>query len=377
MLGAKNMMNYIYVAAWSVIGGISLPNGSQLIDLLHVDRSRFVLTREPDCLLSTIDTGTAVGYLRLKGLFVQKEATDFRAALASEVEQIKSKRRKRIGSHAVLVYEASGEIDASVQDPSHELEDFIVTFDAIDKQELIRRHLPEIDSMMSAVALESKTPSKFEKLAEGLYLTNAERKIIYSINFSMSGEASVSTGMTPVGANRISERFSLLQRANEMKQVQRLFTQMADMENDRLKAFLSGWAALEILIAKLFKAYEEEFLSPLTNAGQPTLRERFLQRLKGVMKDKYRLTDKFLVVTSVLFPNASDSEVKEDYEQFSTLKNLRDKIFHGSEFSERDLPVHNLATLLRKYILANIATPNPCKFTRPLKRRLICNVICC
>ena len=352
------MMNYIYVAAWSVIGGISLPNGSQLIDLFRVDRSRFVLTRQPDCLLSTIDIGTALGYLMLKGLFGQKGSTDFSAALASEVEQIKSERSKRIGSHAVLVYEASGEIEASVQEPLRELEDFIVTFDAIDKQELIRRHLPEIDSMMTAVALESKTPSKFGKLAEGLYLTNAEGKIIYSINFSMSGEASVSSGLTSDGANCISDRFSLLQRVNEMKQVQRLFSQMADMENDRLKAFLSGWAALEILIAKLFKTYEEEFLSPLTNAGQPTLRECFLQRLKGVMKDKYRLTDKFLVVTSVLFPNVSDSEIREDYEQFSRLKNLRDTIFHGSEFSEHDLPVHNLATLLRKYILSHIETPN-------------------
>jgi hypothetical protein len=31
---------------------------------------------------------------------------------------------------------------------------------------------------------------------------------------------------------------------------------------------------------------------------------------------------------------------------------------HGSEFSEHDLPVHNLATLLRKYILSHIETPN-------------------
>ncbi len=76
------------------------------------------------------------------------------------------------------------------------------------------------------------------------------------------------------------------------------------------------------------------------------------------MRDKYRLTDKFAAVAAVLFPGVPDGESQEDYDKFFRLKKLRDSIFHGDEFSEKDLPVHELAALLRKYVLAHIETPN-------------------
>jgi hypothetical protein len=69
-------------------------------------------------------------------------------------------------------------------------------------------------------------------------------------------------------------------------------------------------AALGALIAKSFKTYEQAFLSPFTNADQPTLRERFLSRIKGVMKYKYRLKDKFIADTAVLFPGIEDVEAE-------------------------------------------------------------------
>jgi len=75
------------------------------------------------------------------------------------------------------------------------------------------------------------------------------------------------------------------------------------------------------------------------------------------MKDKYRLTDKFVAVAAVLFPDVPDDEVQEDYKKFCRLKKLRDSIFHGDAFSEKDLPVQELAALLRKYVLAHIESP--------------------
>ncbi|SPF37002.1 hypothetical protein SBDP1_1590001 [Syntrophobacter sp. SbD1] len=43
------------------------------------------------------------------------------------------------------------------------------------------------------------------------------------------------------------------------------------------------------------------------------------------MKDKYRLTDKFVAVATVLFPDASDA-VDEDLKKFSDLKKVRDSL---------------------------------------------------
>lgn len=91
--------------------------------------------------------------------------------------------------------------------------------------------------------------------ADGTHLLNDAGKPIYSISFSMSAETSVSTPLSNEAAARIGIRYVALNQENDLDSVERLFSQMSDYGTDRLKAFLSGWAALEILIAKSFKSY--------------------------------------------------------------------------------------------------------------------------
>ena len=350
-------MRYTYKAAWSVVGGINLSKDALPVELFKSERCRFVLTNNPDILLADIDTGNAVGRLMLTSLIGQRNA-DFPTALEAAVMEIQAERAKKFGSHAVLVFEANGEVEAVINETSREHQEFIVTFDAVNKQEVARIHRNEIEAMKLAIAFESEASSKFATLGGDTYLTNEAGKLIYSISFSMSGEMTTGTVLSDKGVERISSRYGLLQGTNDMESVERLFSQMADHETDRLKAFLSGWTGLERLIAKTFKAYEHAFLSPLTNADQPTLRERFLDRIKDVMKDKYRLADKFVAVAAVLFPDAPNDEMQEDIKKFDQLKRLRDIISHGEEFSEKDLPIHELATLFRKYMLAYVMMLN-------------------
>lgn len=351
-------MRYSYTAAWAVVGGISLRQDSLPIELARSRESWFLLTRDPDAVLARVDEGSAIGRLMLKGFVGQRGAADFPAALAAGIEEIKAERKERIGGQAVLLFQAQGEIDATLKEPLREHDTFIVTFDAVEKRRVKQLHQADIEAMKVAIAFESDAPSQFADLTDGTYLLTEAGKIVYSISFSMSAEASSSISLSDEAAKRISARYAALNEADDLDSVERLFSQMAEYGADRLKAFLSGWAALEILIAKSFKSYEQAFLSPFTKAEQPTLRERFLERIKGVMKDKYRLTDKFIAVTAVLFPGAADGDVRYDYENFCKPKNLRDSIFHGELFSEKELPVHELAALLRKYVLARIATPN-------------------
>ncbi len=197
-------MHYIYKAAWSVVGRINLTKDAQPIDLCQSEYYRFVLTNNPDILLADMDRGTAVGRLMLKGLVGQRDAADFPVALEAELEEIKMERAKKIGSQAVLVFEANGEIGAEIREPLREHEGFVVTFDAVNKQEVARIHQAEIEAMKLAVAFESEAPSRFAELGEGIYLTNEAGKVIYSISFSMSGEATVSTGLSAEGAGQIS-----------------------------------------------------------------------------------------------------------------------------------------------------------------------------
>lgn len=178
---------------------------------------------------------------------------------------------------------------------------------------------------------------------------------VYNMNFSIGVvDASVAVGLREEQVNEISKRFAKLKTAHETGHVQRLFAQTMGSAGDRLRAFLSAWAALEILIATSFKRYEREFLAPFKSAGQPALRQRFLDHITGVMTDKYRLTDKFLAVSAVLFPHAPERTIDEYYETFREIKKLRDAIFHGDDFSEYDLPTDTVTTLLRKYMIARV-----------------------
>ena len=352
------MMRYFYTAAWAVVGGISLGQDSPPIELANKKGSRFVLVCDPDPILARVDQGSAIGRLVLKSFAGQRGTADFADALAAEVMEIAAERKKKIGGQPVLLFEAQGEIDVTLKGVLPERPEFIVASDAVDKRAVRQMHQSEIEAMKVAVAFESEVPSSFADVAEGTYLLNEAGKIVYSITLSMSGKATISTFLSEEAPKRILARYVALNQATDLDSVERLYCQMAEYGSDPLKAFLSGWAALEILIAKSFKLSEQAFLSPLTKAEQPNLRERFLGRIRGVMKDKYRLADKFIAVTAVLFPVASDDEVQEDYERFCRLKDLRDSIFHGEPFSERDLPVHELAALLRRYVLARIAAPN-------------------
>ena len=184
-------MRYSYSAAWSVIGGISLPNDSEPIELCNSQGCRFVLTRDPDSLLANVERGTAIARLMLKGLIGQQKAATFPIALETEIAEIKEERKKQTGTYPVLVIEAQGEVKSSIVKPMLELEDFIVTFDAVNGEAVRRNHRSEIDAMKLAVSFESEVPSRFSMLNEGTYLFNETGKIVYSINFSGSLEGVV------------------------------------------------------------------------------------------------------------------------------------------------------------------------------------------
>ena len=175
-------MRYSYKAAWAVIGGIALANDGQPVELSNTDRSRFTLVRDADGPLALIDRGAAIGRLMLKGIAGKRGETDFQTALASEIAEIQAERRKMVGGQAMLVVEATGVVDASLNGPTQECEDFIATFDAIDKKSIKATHRADIEAMMLAIAIESETPSKFAMLSEGSYLINDDGKVVHSIS---------------------------------------------------------------------------------------------------------------------------------------------------------------------------------------------------
>lgn len=348
-------MKYNYIAAWIITSGISLPSNSHSTVLTNQGNTKFTLTNIPDILLERVDEASAIGRLILKGLIGQHDSNNFQSALISEIDEIKKERKNKTGEQAVLILQTHGEIECSIKNPI-QTDNFIITFDAIEKSKIKQLHQTEIEAMKVAISCANNNLSRFTHLTDGIYLSDEKNKPIYSLSFSMNAEMSVSTYLSEETTKQINDRYIILNQSNDINSVKRLFSQLVEHRADPLKAFLSGWAAMEILIAKLFKNHEALFFSPLVNTEQQTLREQFIKRIREVMKDKYRLTDKFIAVTVALFPNIEETEVAENYNCFCKLKTIRDSISHGEAFSEKNLPVNELAEILRKYIAAYIAT---------------------
>lgn len=341
-------MHYTYVEAWSVIGVI-IPENTPSYEIGLSDCCRFVVTRNPDTLLTIIDRGLAVSNFMLGDGGLAKLEKDV-TALPSAIKKIQTERKSKIIGQAVLVLEAQGDAEASLKEPYREFGDFIVTFldlDAASITKLVKVHQPDIEAMKVALALDCEVPPRFYKLSSGVYFSDVGNKTIHNICYSSRGSMFTSKELTSEGVDRISARYNLLRQGNDIDNVQQLFALMADYENTPLLAFFSGWTALEILINKLFITYKEV----LTNEEEPLVREDFISRKNKNIKeaDVYTLMDKFILSVLKLFP----SDVDEDCEKFSRLKKIRNSI-HNKELSEPDLPVSELATFLRKYMHAYI-----------------------
>jgi|SRR6056297_2643721 len=99
--------------------------------------------------------------------------------------------------------------------------------------------------------------------------------------------------------------------------------------------------------------YEEKFIAGIVDDHNSDGVNNFLDRIKDV-KDKYRLTDKFLLIASFL-----RTEITEDIELFKSMKKERDNISHGKEFDEEALPVEDARKLASKYLKNHmLATEN-------------------
>jgi hypothetical protein len=113
--------------------GVVPPAETQLLELLSTDSCRFVLTRDPDALLTTIDRGLAIGHEMLAGFGLGRPDLD--TALLSSIKEIQTERKNKSMGQAVLVVEAQGDIEASLKEPCTEFNEFIVTFGAIDNRQ--------------------------------------------------------------------------------------------------------------------------------------------------------------------------------------------------------------------------------------------------
>ena len=189
-----------------------------------------------------------------------------------------------------------------------------------------------------------------ERESSGIYFIDENGKPLYSFTMRAGrAKAIVSKPINEKNENEITKLIGLSTNNKQFKTPFRLFTQSLETTQDELRSFTSAWSALEIFTNKVFSSYEEKFIANIADDHNSHGVNQFLIRIKDVMKDKYRLTDKFSLIASYLSDN-----VEKDLELFKSMKGLRDDISHGKEFDEDALPVEDARKLVAKYLKSHM-----------------------
>lgn len=315
-----------------------------------------VLTSDVNRHCLNIDRGSACASLLLRGMFGGEKIHELPIAFDSEVTKIQEERLSKNKSGAYTVIMINGQAELNIKENLHrETDQFHVCFDAIDKESIRNKHKERIHAIVASLAMSTSPEYHAERIASGICFFDANDKPLYSYTFQ-GGRARLILAK-PVGSEKetdISKTISLSNANMQLKTPFRLLTQSLETTQDNLRAFVSAWSALEILTNKVFPIYEEQFIAGIVDEHKSRGVNNFLERIKDVMKDKYRLTDKFSLVASFL-----SNEITQDIELFKSMKKMRDNISHGIEFDEEALPVEDARKLASKYLKNHmLATEN-------------------
>jgi hypothetical protein len=347
-------MAFTHLCAWRVIGGIGMPADASSISLASDASWSYSLTKDIDAVCADSDRGLALSHLVLQGIFGPEKIGTLDERLAAEIVEIREARRRRAGGWPLLLFQGTGALAVTIGKSFQQHAGFILTFDAFDKGEIRQRYVHQHRAMQLALALESKTRIRYEEVTAGTYCTDAAGHTVYSLTFSGgTADVTVSSPLSPDGSKAVADLFAVLTKSAELESTVRLFADMADYGREPFRVFISGWAALEILIKKTFKDYEERFFSKLAIPHQRDTAVLFLDRIRKTMGDKHNLVDRFTLVSSVLLPSQSAAEADADLATFKRIKQQRDEIAHGVAFDERQLRVSELSNLLMKYLAAH------------------------
>lgn len=345
----RKSVRYTYVASWSVIDGVGLPKGVDSIELQASAASRFVLTRDPDSLLEPVDRSVAYRDAFARG-FMGENVGDLHAYAESRIPEIAEKRRKR--RETLLVQIAGGEVEVEIdreRSPVHH--GCIILFEAIDKDAIAQRHEAETEAMKTALALESRSATRFRKLTSEVYLTTDDGVTVRSFSQRINARLSV---MTPLGSDaptRVDMRYRRILESGDLETVRHLTSLQGDAESDLLRQFLYGWAALEVFVHRAFKANRCACEELLRGSRHGAVQRHCLgQDGAGRGGDASSLSGRFASVAALVFPDAEREEGVDDYDRFCKAKTARDGFYHGDVADDADLPVSDVAALLSKYL---------------------------
>jgi hypothetical protein len=296
-------MKYVYIVAHQLLG-TSKPKNSADVSLETFSEfgGHAFITYDLDDHLFEIDRGDAFSFSLLKSFVGQGDEGSPQERIARELDKIRAQRSN--DSSAYLIYRAEGEMED--WNPQHidkldefnkVLGDFNFVFDGANISQIKELHKAPLSGLISTFALASEHICGTKKIAEGNYFLDETGKTTYSISFNDRSKMSVIGPLTAKNIEYVNKYARLFATHDELVNSSRLLTKSLDEGSDKLLSFISIWSALEIFVNKVFKYYEAEVFDKLKlqDVSAPVI-----DRIRDVMSDKYRITDKFSLVSDSL-----------------------------------------------------------------------------
>lgn len=330
-------MKFRYITVYQIRGLTHDPNEGDIEIYAkgsHNYSVRAILSGRPDQYCYDIDRAQSIGYLMLTGMVGQRGTTDHKLEIESGIERIREQRKKELQGSEALVFIAEGDTQVDLSSPNKETNDYIVGFDIVNKDDIVSSHRDEVSAALAALCLATeRVPIQVKHLRADVYLLNELSKPVYSIGFSVSGEGYSSMPTTAEIIKEAQGQLKLVSR-RALTKVYRLLTQAISRDNDELRRFMFGWAALEIFIKNVFSEYEKLFIQSLLESDSASQAGRYFKRVRKVMKGKYNISDQFVVVAACI----GEGSVEPDVKDFIRIKKIRDALFHDTSMAEKGLP---------------------------------------
>ena len=341
-------MHYTFLSAHSV-QGITHPNGEADITLFEDQTKsiRVLFTADAVRHLHLLNRHLALMSMILRAMVGNPLAAEFPNLLVAETAKVERQRRDSIGSDPVVIIEITGNVEAQLPANALEVQDFLLCFDAFDKKALKARLQPEVSAVLTALRTGTSAQLEFRKVCDGSYLLTDDGKVVHSASAEVgSPGVYISRRLTQDQQAQVEADISLVLKAGPLERVMRLHAQSLNKATDNYRAFVAAWAALEILIGKLFPTYQRLLTAELRAVNQSSGFHTYLDRIENVMGDKHNLADKFAVLSVYLDDDRAEDEVRI----FRDLKGIRDRLSHGEELEESSLPTRDVQCLFDKYL---------------------------
>jgi hypothetical protein len=334
--------------------GLSLPKGQTTRSLPTSTRDGLVaiLTSDVDPIVTELDRYFAIANRMLGGIGGGGPGSTLEDSIAAV-----RKTRAKYGNGPFLVVTALGEYPW--QPPEHMEEiDGIVAADGPGRGPLKEVILPALKRFMCALFLSTPRLVRTDLLSDAGVLLPDDGSPVYPYRLGMSAKAYLGNPITDEIDYRLRRIGDSLVANGSFERVASLIADSLDNERDPLRAFLFGWSALEILVNKLFGTYEAVFAADLSRAKSALGHQHYLRRVREVMKDRVRLTDKFAIVAAALTPNTEDA----DTATFKRLKDIRDSLLHGTlSAGDAELPHTEPAALVKQLLVAHLESTQPAR----------------